>query len=43
MFTLKKLNKTKNKMVCDKFLDANKIENILTPRYNAWIKLFKFE
>ena len=40
---IKKLNKTKNKMVCDKFLDANKIENILTPRYNAWIKLFKFE
>lgn len=40
---IKKLNKTKNKMVCDKFLDDNKIENILTPRYNAWIKLFKFE
>ena len=40
---IKKLNKTKIKMVCDKFLDANKIENILTPRYNAWVKLFKFE
>ena len=40
---IKKLNKTKNKMVCDKFLDANKIENILTPRYNAWVKIFKFE
>lgn len=40
-----KVNKTKiiNKVLrCDDFLDEDKIESILVPRYNQWIKLYKF-
>jgi hypothetical protein len=37
-------NITINKILrCDDFLDQNKIENILVPRYNQWIKKYKFE
>ena len=28
---------------CDDFLNPDKIENILVPRYNQWIKKYKFE
>ena len=34
--------KMEKNLKCEDFLDADKIEEILVPRYNKWVKLYEF-
>jgi hypothetical protein len=39
---MKKMKKMKKMLYCNNFLNEDKIEEILIPRYNKWIKLYQF-
>jgi hypothetical protein len=38
----KSREKLKKDLKCENFLDEDKIEEILVPRYNKWVKIYEF-
>jgi len=43
MDKMEKMEKMEKILKCNDFLQEDKIEEILVPRYNKWIKLYEFE